>query len=159
MDNSVKWVQTYFERKEINKKYTRQPNYIERQETSNIMTKSLIDANFQVELKGDVTDKLNWILRELNALAPAQRFSPEGQETLVDTAFDSKLGFELRGANSKEELAHGEWHSLGIQTGTEGTISITQFSARRWWQYRVTFLHGWASSPTLSKVVIGFTSQ
>ena len=88
-----------------------------------------------------------------------RRSTPAKLEWEGTTPFDSKLGFELRGANSTEELLQGEWHSLGFQTGTQGTISVVPVSAKRFWQYRVTFLNGWASSPTLSKVVIRFNGQ
>jgi hypothetical protein len=91
MENSVKWVHTYFERKSINREATKTPNYIERQETINQLTKSFVDSNYEVELKGDVSDKLNWMLRELNAIAPVQYFTIGGQSSLVDGPTDVKL--------------------------------------------------------------------
>lgn len=91
MDNSVKWVQTYFDRKELNRSYTKPPSYIERQMAINTRTKELIDSKYQIELKGDVTEKLNWILRELNSLAPAQRFTAGGKNSLVGGEVDVKL--------------------------------------------------------------------
>ena len=75
------------------------------------------------------------------------------------TPFDSKLRFEFRGANSTEEVLQGEWHSLGFQTGTKGNISVDPVSAKRFWQYRVTFLNGWASSTTLNRVSIQLSGE
>lgn len=91
MQNSVEWVRTYFQRKEINRQYRRQPNYIEHERANNVMTKSLIRSDYQVELKTDPSDKLNFMLLELNVNALPQRFYPGGRDTLVDSEIDPKL--------------------------------------------------------------------
>lgn len=98
LDNSLKWVRTYFERKELNRSYTRTPNYVERQLAIEGKKKMVIENSAQIAMKGDLTDELNWLLRELNIVAPMQRFLPNGNQTLVGTDFDATL--------SRDDLKH-----------------------------------------------------
>ncbi len=91
IENSVEWVRSYFQRKEINRQYTRKPDYIDTQRKLNKMAKSLIETDYEVELKTDPSDKLNFMLRELIVNAPPDRFYANGTDTLVDSQFDQKL--------------------------------------------------------------------
>ncbi len=91
IESSVDWVRAYFQRKEINRQYTRSKNYIERQRDSNQMAKSLIRSDYQVELKTGALKSLNFMLLELKVNALPQRFYPGGRDTLVDSEIDQKL--------------------------------------------------------------------
>jgi hypothetical protein len=91
MENSVEWVRTYFQRKEINKQYTRSPTFIEHERSLNKMSKSLIDSDYQVELTTDPSDKLNFMLLELNVKAPPEMFYSGVSNSLVDSKSDERL--------------------------------------------------------------------
>jgi hypothetical protein len=72
------------------------------------------------------------------------------------TPFGSKLGFELRGADSLGEIRTTAWEVLGFHSDQETTLQVGNLAPKRLWQYRVTLADGRASSPVLSRVLIKF---
>lgn len=97
MDNMVKWVRTYFERKQLNRDYREAEfrTYLQRERDLNHLAESMVQDDYQVEIKGDVTDKLNWILHELDALAPESAFIPDSTDSVVDTNADRRLSTDM----------------------------------------------------------------
>lgn len=93
MDNMVKWVRTYFERKKLNRDYREEEyrTFLDRERDLNHLAESMVEDSFQVEIQGDVTDKLNWILHELDARAPETAFLPDTKDSIIDTDADRKL--------------------------------------------------------------------
>jgi hypothetical protein len=93
LDNSVKWVETFFIRRELNRKYRNQenPSYLERakkrEEVKDYLTRVLPEE----ELQSDVTDELNWLLNQL-ATEPAAYSSIYGPvNEYADSEIDHKL--------------------------------------------------------------------
>ena len=74
MDNAIKWVETYFRRKEINREYRRKlnPTYIQRVQKANRLKHLILADDPTFVFKGDVTDELNWMLERLATTALMQ---------------------------------------------------------------------------------------
>jgi len=76
------WVETYFDIREINhlRRLQRNPNYRMRQAKQLEVKKERITKFFHTVLEGDVTEELNWLLRELSGPTVALQYMPESQE-------------------------------------------------------------------------------
>ncbi|HVA46995.1 MAG TPA: hypothetical protein VNH11_11560 [Pirellulales bacterium] len=92
MRNSVLWVQTYFERRALNRAYPlkENPAYLDKEESRQKQQKRLIEKLPQNVIAGDVTHELNWMLRELAAASMAYQLMP-GPQSLADSVADQKL--------------------------------------------------------------------
>jgi hypothetical protein len=94
LDNAVKWVETYFKRREINtaerKKQGMLRSYNTSEEKRQQMARERMDRMYQDVLRGDVTGELNWLLRELASLMLAYEYLP-GEQALADSGLDRKL--------------------------------------------------------------------
>src|SRR6185437_13981257 len=68
MDNSLKWLSTYFERRRLNReaREAENPGYLESLELRKKQYRRIID-NDLAAMEGDWSVKLNWMLRELLA--------------------------------------------------------------------------------------------
>jgi hypothetical protein len=67
MENSLRWVEVYFQRKQLNRQYRREMNpiYIDKQQRRDEMKKRIIARQPEEALDGDLTDDLNWLLDRL----------------------------------------------------------------------------------------------
>jgi hypothetical protein len=63
------------------------------------------------------------------------------------TPFDSKMSFEVRGADTAAGLENASW---------EPADAFQAMTRKRWWQYRARFHGGAASWPTLTAVRVEF---
>jgi hypothetical protein len=126
MKNSVDWVRTYFQRKELNRQYTRMPSFIERERGRVELARRLIERDYQLELRTDPTDKLNFMLLELNVLAPPEAFYSGVAESLVNTTFDAPL--------STAELSHVRLTDGG-PTGQRLEFAASETALRTDWPH------------------------
>ena len=71
MDNSIKWVHTYFSRKKLNREYRRQlnPTLRERVEKADRLKHQMLQNQPEFFFKGQVDDEMNWMLDRLGTLA------------------------------------------------------------------------------------------
>ena len=78
MKNSVTWVNTYFERRKLNREWraAENPSWLEKEEKRQAQQRRLIESNSQTVMTGDVTGELNWMLRELMTRASSTLFMP-----------------------------------------------------------------------------------
>ena len=74
MDNMVKWVDTYFDRRQRNRSYRaiEQPAYMDRNDQIYASTRRRVVDQADDVIKGDVTRYLNWFLNSLATAAVAQ---------------------------------------------------------------------------------------
>ncbi len=68
IQNSVDYVDAYFQRRALNRKWRAEenPNHLEREERLQQVRRQRMERQFQDVLKGDLTDELNWLLGELS---------------------------------------------------------------------------------------------
>ncbi len=87
MDNSIKWVNTFFERRRLNREARRleHPTYLDHEDTRNKTYYKLIDSNSQTVLNSDVTPTLNWMVRDLLAHSSYQTFLPAYPDSLANS--------------------------------------------------------------------------
>jgi hypothetical protein len=87
MRNSVQWVNTYFERRRLNREYraAEKPGYLEREDIRNRTYYRLIKQNVQTVLAADVTNELNWMLHDLLAYSSFQSFLESYADSLVNS--------------------------------------------------------------------------
>lgn len=87
MDNAVKWVNTYFERRRLNREYreAERPGFIERQGLRREKYRRIIEKNLQDSLGTDLTGELNWMLRELLANASFSAFMTDHPKSLLSS--------------------------------------------------------------------------
>ncbi|MGH7137616.1 MAG: hypothetical protein ACREHD_17860, partial [Pirellulales bacterium] len=66
MHNAVLWVQTYFDRRELNRAYRRKedPLYLDKEVNRETQVKRRVDELHQLVASGDVTYEMNWMVRE-----------------------------------------------------------------------------------------------
>ena len=71
LHNAKLWVQTYFERRELNRAYRlkEDPPYLDKEEHREAQTERRIVDNTQLVVDGNLTDELNWLLRELAGIS------------------------------------------------------------------------------------------
>ena len=81
INNYRLWVETYFDTRALWRAYRLEenPNFLMREETRQKVKQELVTKFFQHTLKGDVTEELNWLLRELSGPALAMQYLPENQ--------------------------------------------------------------------------------
>jgi hypothetical protein len=93
MRNSLQWVTTYFERRELNRAYRQaeNPGYLATEEKRQEVLNKRITKLFQDVLRGDVTKEMNWLLHELAGMTLPYQYLPEDLAK-PDSAFDTKLG-------------------------------------------------------------------
>lgn len=92
MRNTLQWVSTYFERRDLNRAYRlkNNPGYLENEaKRREILSRRITDL-FQEVLKGDVTRETNWLLHELSGMALPYQYLPSDQEE-TDPAIDARL--------------------------------------------------------------------
>jgi hypothetical protein len=92
IQNSVAYVDAYFKRREINRdrRAKEDPNYMEREKRHQEALRRRVDEQYQDVLRGDVTNMLNWLLRELADPVVAYRYLPPNATSLHST-LDRKL--------------------------------------------------------------------
>ncbi|HVC94287.1 MAG TPA: hypothetical protein VND64_11385 [Pirellulales bacterium] len=90
--NARLWVSTYFEIKEMNRAYRLKmnPPILEKLETRQKQIDRRIRDNTDLVLRGDPTDELNKMLRELAGVTTAYQLL-DGAQSLADSAIDQKL--------------------------------------------------------------------
>lgn len=96
LDNSIKWVDTYFKRRELNRAYRlkKNPRYLDKVEKRQKVTRRRV-AELPLEvLKGDVTDELNWLLDKLATASLAYEAIYSSDDRYVDSASDQVLSPE-----------------------------------------------------------------
>lgn len=93
LKNWVTYVDDYFKRREINREARAKEehyNYAENEEKRQAMVKRRMEKGFQDMIQGDLTDRLNWLLREISGPTLAYQYLPQGQ-TLANSKLDVKL--------------------------------------------------------------------
>lgn len=92
IDNAVNYVDAYFKRRELNRQWRakEEPNYQERMKKQLALFEEQLRYRFQSLMKGDVTEHLNYLLRELSGPTLAEEFMVSGQP-LADSQLDEKL--------------------------------------------------------------------
>jgi len=94
LKNWVTHVDAYFKRREINREARakeEQWNYAENEERRQAMVKRRMEKGFQDLIKsGDLSQQLNWLLRELSGPTLAYQYLPQGQ-SLTNSKLDLKL--------------------------------------------------------------------
>ncbi len=98
IQNSVNYVDAYYQRRELNRKWRAEqnPNYLARETHVQEVRRQRIERQFQDVLKGDLTDELNWLLVELSGPTLAMhyvtgRFSDADLKRLGPVAEDGDI--------------------------------------------------------------------
>ena len=99
IQNSVDYVDAYFKRREINReaRAKENPNYLEREKHRQAVLERRVEEQYQDLLRGNVTDPLNWLLRELSSPVVAYQYLPEDADDV------SPLG--ARSAHFRQRVA------------------------------------------------------
>jgi hypothetical protein len=110
MDNSVKWVKTYFERRRLNREARRleHPTYLDREDIRNRTYYKLIESNPQTVLAADVTKTMNWMVHDLLAHSSYESFLATYPESLVNSPDNIPLS-----APEKHHLRLSEGRNAG----------------------------------------------
>ncbi len=92
MRNALKWVETYFERRALNRAYRlkEDPPYLDKEAKRHDQKRRVIVDQSYLSIKGDPTDELNWLLDELSESWLAYKYLP-GNRSLADSEFDDEL--------------------------------------------------------------------
>jgi hypothetical protein len=92
MDNSVKWVNTYFERRRLNREYraAENPGYIERLEKRQELYRRIIDKNLPA-LGTDRSDDINKMLREILTHASYSVFLTDSSRKIFSSEHNAPL--------------------------------------------------------------------
>lgn len=92
MQNTLQWVSTYFERRELNRAYylKNNPGYLANEQKHQEILKLRITELFQVVLKGDVTKANNWLLHELAGMTLPYQYLPSDRAK-PNSTIDSQL--------------------------------------------------------------------
>jgi hypothetical protein len=98
MRNSVLWVNTYFERRELNRSYRakEEPAYPDVEKKHQEMVRDRISQRYQEATRGDFTGDLNWLLRELPSSVLFYQVVPVGQAAAGQN----------RGALTEQDIHH-----------------------------------------------------
>jgi hypothetical protein len=93
MDNAVKWVNTYFERRQLNKKYraAEHPSYLKRQKEQQKKRREIIAYDLSDSLGADLSGELNWMLREILANSSYLEFMSDGPNSVISSEHDWPL--------------------------------------------------------------------
>jgi hypothetical protein len=108
LHNAKLWVQTYFERRELNRAYRlkENPPFLDKQEHREAQTERRITDNTQLVVEGSTTDELNWLLRELAGMSVIHELFADN-DPLAE--FDAKL-----------KLADGDARHIRLTDGVAG---------------------------------------
>lgn len=100
MKNSVLWVQTYFERRKLNRQYreAENPSYLQKEGKRQQQRYNVIKYNNHLAVNTDVTDELNWMLHDLLARSSASLFLSGYPQSILSSPNNVEL--------SKEEFHH-----------------------------------------------------
>jgi hypothetical protein len=92
IENSVSYVEAYFKRREINREEWKKahPNAMAVEEKHQQVLKEKVQKQYQDLLRGDVTQPLNWLLRELSGPVVACQYLP-AKDSLANSPFDQRL--------------------------------------------------------------------
>lgn len=92
IQNSVEYVDAYFKRREINREAWRKehPDYMELETRRQAAVKKRVEQQYQDLLRGDLTNPLNWLLRELAGPVVSYRYLPP-EQSLVHSQTDQDL--------------------------------------------------------------------
>jgi len=93
LDNSIKWVETYFKRRELNRAARRaeNPPYLDRVEhREKVKGRRIRDLPGEV-LRGDVSDELNWLLDKLATASMTYSAIYGSNNEYADSEIDLKL--------------------------------------------------------------------
>ena len=92
MDNAVKWVNTYFKRRQLNKKYrdAEHVSYLEHAEKRKETYRRIIDKNL-APLNSDLSDDLNWMLREILAHSSYADFMSDTPNSMISSEHNAEL--------------------------------------------------------------------
>ncbi len=93
MDNALKWVETYFERRALNKAYRlkEDPTYLERARKQREVKKD-VTLNYPDEIKkGEPSVKLNWLLNEIANTSLAYAAIYGADDRYLDSEIDLQL--------------------------------------------------------------------
>ncbi len=105
IQNSVDYVDAYFQRRALNRKWRSEadPNHVAREKHLQEVRRQRIEQQFQDVLKGDLTDELNWLLVELSgptlalhyvgdklSVTDSKRLGPAVEDCTI-TAADARL--------------------------------------------------------------------
>jgi hypothetical protein len=87
MDNAVQWVNTYFERRRLNREYRaiENPGFVERQDKRRERYRRIIAGDLQGSLGTDLSGELNWMLRELLANTSFSAFMSDHPKSLLSS--------------------------------------------------------------------------
>ena len=98
MDNAVKWVNTYFERRRLNREYRAEehPGFLERQDKRRAQYRRIIEHDLQGSLGADLSDELNWMLREILATASFSAFMSDHPKSLLTSPDNLPLSIDER---------------------------------------------------------------
>lgn len=91
--NAVNWVETYFERRELNRAYRlkEDPPYLDDVQNREIVERRRIAEMPGEVLKGDVSDELNWLLNKLATASLAYQAIFGNDNQYVDSLIDQRL--------------------------------------------------------------------
>ncbi len=110
IQNSVDYVDAYFQRRALNRKWRAEedPNHLESEERLQEVRRQRIERQFQDVLKGNLTDELNWLLVELSGPTLALHYVA-GEISYADSERLGTCGAGQlrRGRNSLEGAAEG----------------------------------------------------
>ncbi|HEX7449096.1 MAG TPA: hypothetical protein VF306_16200 [Pirellulales bacterium] len=97
MDNSVKWVSTYFERRRLNRdaRAAANPGYLQRELKQQEQYRLLIDKNLPAG-GGELSEELNYMLRGLLANTSYSDFSSDHPHSFITSADNVPLSAEER---------------------------------------------------------------
>ncbi len=92
IQNSVDYVKAYFERRRINReeRAKENPNYLESEKKRQNVMKRRVDEQYQDLMRGDVTNTLNWLLRELSRPVVSYEYL-SGVKSMMQPEIDAKL--------------------------------------------------------------------
>jgi hypothetical protein len=97
MDNEIKWVNTYFERRKLNREWRAKehPGYLDRLEKQKETYRRLLDTNLAA-LGGDKSEELNWMLREILANASYSILMSDSSGKLISSGHNAALSEDQR---------------------------------------------------------------
>ncbi|HVC98206.1 MAG TPA: hypothetical protein VND64_31335 [Pirellulales bacterium] len=92
MDNAVKWVNTYFERRRLNSeaRAAENPSYLDKSEKRQ-QTYRRIHEKSLLPLNSDLSDDLNWMLREILANTSFAEFMSDTPNSMISSEHNAEL--------------------------------------------------------------------
>lgn len=79
--NSLEWVSSYFDRRELNRAYylKANPHYLDNEQHRQEILKRRVTQLFEEALRGDQTDEMNWLLHQLAGMTLPYQYLPGDQ--------------------------------------------------------------------------------